>query len=374
MKNNKITVVIIGILCVILTLTLGGTALLIVYDSILPNENGDNESETESESVNNEILINPPMELADERHLTFLKTEDYKAYTVRGLLGEVGAVKVVIPETYDDLPVIGIEDGAFSSSSDLVTVVMPDTLKYIGESAFDSCINLKDVTLSKNLEYVGEFAFDGCDSLELSEYDNALYLGSDEHPYTILMKPKDDEIKSCKVHEDTKIIYHDAFAECVDLNEISIPDGILQIGVDAFNWISDVFSNPDPNSPEYKYTKDAYYLGNENNPFLVLVNVKGAKDITSIEIHSDTKIIAPAAFVGCEKLESINIPDSLQVIGEYAFEGCKSLESVTVNSGASWFVFVSDAVYQNNLISTNDSEEFLANLTKRHYACSFIKK
>ena len=374
MKNNKMTAVIISILCTILALTVGGTALLIAYDTILSNQNGDNESETESESVNDEIPITPPMELADERHLTFLKTEDDMGYTVKGLFGEVGAIKIVIPETFKGLPVIGIENGAFSSSSDLVTVVMPDTLKYIGEGAFESCNNLKDVTLSKNLEYVGDYAFEGCDALELNEYDNALYFGSDENPYIVLMQAKDEGIESCKVHDDTKIIYASAFYNCTELDEVSIPDGIRQIGIGAFEECYDLFPNPDETSPEYTYTKDADYLGNENNPFLVLVRVRGGKNITAIEVHSDTKIIAPGAFVGCEKLESINIPDSLQVIGEYAFEGCKSLESVTVSSGASWYVFVSDAVYQNNVISTNDSEEFLVNLIKKNYACSFIKK
>lgn len=370
MKNNTMTAIIIGILCAILALTVGATVLLIAWDNITSNKT----DETESETVNHEIPISPPMELADERHLTFLKTEDDKAYTVKGLLGEVGAIKVVIPETYNGLPVIGIENDAFSSSADLVTVVMPDTLKYIGEGAFESCAKLKNVTLSQNLEYVGDFAFDGCDSLELKEYDNALYLGSEEHPYTMLMSAKNTEIESCKIHKDTRIIYASAFFDCVDLCEISIPDGICQIGVRAFEECYDLFPNPDESSPEYIYTKDAYYLGNEKNPFLVLVEARNNNGVTSVTVHNDTKIIAAGAFVGCENLKSINIPDGLRVIGEFAFEKCTSLKSVTTSSGGSWFILIPDAVYKNTAVSTNDSEKFTLNLVEKYYSCPFIKQ
>ena len=370
MKKNLLTAVIISVLSILLIITLGSTLLLMGGDKFWPEFN----SSTDTEGAEDEeITLPPPMELADERHLSFILTKDDKAYTVVGLFSDTGAINIVIPETYNGLPVIGIENNAFASSSELVSLTMPDTIKYIGQAAFEGCTNLENLNLSPNLEYIGEYAFDGCDSLDFTEYDNAFYLGDEEDPYTILMYAKDTDIESCNVHKDTRIIYSGAFYECADLNEISIPDTIKQIGIGAFDECYDLFPNPNEDDPDYKYTKSAHYIGNEDNPYLILVEARDKRNVTSIEIHPDTQIIAPGAFFECEKLESINIPDSLCVIGEYAFEGCTSLEAVSINSDSSWRVYDPEAVYNNLLVSANVYTDFTKSLVQAYYYCAWIK-
>lgn len=370
MKKNLMTVIIVAALSILLIITMGSTILLIGGDLLWSYLN--NSSET-SDSNNEEIAPPPPMELADERHLTFILTNDDTAYTVVGLFSEMGAINIVIPETYRGLPVIGIENDAFSSSSELVSLTMPDTIRYIGQAAFEGCTNLENLDLSPNLEYIGEYAFDGCDSLELTEYDNAFYLGDEEDPYTILMYAADTDIESCNVHEDTRIIYSGAFYECTDLNEINIPDGINQVGIGAFDECYDLFPNPKEDDPDYKYLKGAHYVGNENNPYLILVEARDKKNMTSVEVHPDTQIIAPGAFYECANLETVAIPDSLRVIGEYAFEGCESLENVSVSKGISWRVFNSEAVYYKLLISADTDAKFVSDLVEVYYYCPWIK-
>lgn len=370
MKKNLMTVIIVAVLSTILIITLGSTILLIGCDQFWPEF----DFTTGSESTDDEeVTLPPPMELADERHLTFILTNDDSAYTVVGLFSDTGAINIVIPETYKGLPVVGIENDAFSSSSDLVSLTMPDTIRYIGQAAFEGCTNLKNLNLSSNLEYIGEYVFDGCDSLEFTEYDNAFYLGDEEDPYTILMYAKDTDIESCNVHEDTKIIYSGAFYECTDLNEISIPDGISQIGIGAFDECYDLFPNPKEDDPNYNYTKSAYYIGNENNPYLILVEARNKKNVSSVEIHPDTQIIAPGAFYECANLENVKIPDSLRVIGEYAFEGCESLETISISKGISWRVYNPEAVYYKLLISADTDANFVADLAEVYYYCAWIK-
>ena len=74
---------------------------------------------------------------------------------------------------------------------------------------------------------------------------------------------------------------------------------------------------------------NGYYLGNESNPYLVLVKAKG-EWISSCEIHENTRFICYSAFYNCSSLTSVEIPDSVTSIGSYAFSGCSSLTSVTI--------------------------------------------
>ncbi len=109
---------------------------------------------------------------------------------------------------------------------------------------------------------------------------------------------------------------------CENLKTISIPNTISGFG-DCL----------DRSKLEYNIYDNAKYLGNEENPYLVLVRAVNT-DITSCEIHPNTKIIhSPpfftTAFAGCSLLESIDIPDSVVSIGERAFYNCTSLKDVT---------------------------------------------
>lgn len=162
-----------------------------------------------------------------------------------------------------------IADNAFSDCQKLTEIKIPDHVTVIGEYAFYRCFGLKRVTLGNSVARIGEEAF-----------------GS--------------------------------------LTSIKIPDSIVSIGDDAFGIKIKEHCN------EYD---NAYYLGNDHNPYLVLMETEDDSSITTFKIHANTKIIAGRAFSGQSGLTSIEIPDSVKSIGEYAFSGCTSLESVTIGSG-----------------------------------------
>ena len=79
----------------------------------------------------------------------------------------------------------------------------------------------------------------------------------------------------------------------------------------------------------YNEYDNAYYLGNGDNPYLVLVEAKN-KDITSCNINENSKFLHSYAFNGCSSLTSITIPDSVTSIGDHAFRDCSGLANVTI--------------------------------------------
>ena len=307
----------------------------------------------------------PPMELATGDDLSYVFLNNGKYCAVIGLGASNGAIRIEIPEIYEGLPVVGISSEAFASSVHLKSVELPNSLKYIGNNAFEGCSNLESINIPESLEYLGSQAFDGCKKLPLTEYENALYLGSESAPYTILMSAKDTAIDGvCKVHQDTKVINEFAFADCTEVDEIIIPSGIRYIGLDAFADCYDL---------EFTRHESVDYLGNESNPYLVCVEAIAKSSSVSYTVHEDTKIIAPAAFVGCEKLEEVNIPNGLKTIGEYAFDECPKMKTIAFDRISLWIVIDTED-FSNTLYIENSDENIKEMLLNTHKSCVWIRQ
>ncbi len=74
--------------------------------------------------------------------------------------------QIIIPSKVEyngeQYTVTRIGDYAFSSSSSLSSVILPEGLKSIGIYAFGGCVSLSSISLPKNLMDIGKDAFDGC--------------------------------------------------------------------------------------------------------------------------------------------------------------------------------------------------------------------
>ena len=65
-------------------------------------------------------------------------------YIVTGI-GTCTDTEIVIPDMYNGLPVVEIDDWAFCYCDSLTSVVIPDSVTEIGAWAFNGCSNLTEI-------------------------------------------------------------------------------------------------------------------------------------------------------------------------------------------------------------------------------------
>lgn len=183
--------------------------------------------------------------------------------------------------------VTSIGSAAFAATS-LETVSIADTVTSIGSNAFYSCAFLTEVTIPECVAIVGNSAFRNCTGL-----------------------------KSVSVCANTKNISRSTFADCPNL-EFSVYD-------------------------------KAKYVGNESNPYEILVTASDM-NLTGCTIHPDTKLIATGAFREARSLRNISIPNKVTEIGAGAFAHCTLLTNVTIPGNVST---IGDTAFYNCALLRN---------------------
>ena len=307
--------------------------------------------------------------------LEFTLNDDGKSYSVSGI-GNCTDTDIVIPSTYNGMPVMWIEYRAFYNCSFIESVLIPNTVAVIdnqafracsnllmiefednsqlisiGQSAFEDCISLSHIEIPVSVKQIGSWAFKNC-ALVYTEYDNAFYIGSKDNPYYALISVNSSSQTTYKIHSQTRVIADAAFTNCSALENINVPATVIGIGAGAFGT-SVEYINVDPSNSAYKsidgnvYTIDGkvlthYAAGKSNSSFNIPQHVttigegafSGAQSLSNITIPTSVTIIEDAAFSNCDLLEYIIIPKSVKSIGNGAFSNCDSLKSVTFASGS----------------------------------------
>ena len=92
---------------------------------------------------------------------------DKSSGTITGFAGD--PKDLVIPTTLGGYNVVSVGAGAFSGSSTLETLSIPEGISTISASAFESCPNLKSVTIASSVSYIGSRAFAESEKLQRVE-------------------------------------------------------------------------------------------------------------------------------------------------------------------------------------------------------------
>ena len=267
-----------------------------------------------------------------------VKTIGASAFSVCGL------TDLVIPEGVQT-----IDGNAFSGNS-LQNLTLPSTITSIGESAFSYNNNLQSITCNAATPpTLGDRAF--YSDIELSikvplqsitAYrqangwkDYANYYGAEMVVGGITYWIKEDcaevaaaeatlteaNIPSSVEFEGNQYpvikINDEVFSGNTNLTTVTLPEGLVEIGVSAFKECKNLESVTLPES--------LTTLGGEA--------FRGNTNLTTVTLPAGLVGIGVSAFYGCKNLESVTLPESLTTLGSRSFESCQSLKTIKIPSG-----------------------------------------
>ena len=139
--------------------------------------------------------------------LTFELNDDGVSYSVTDC-GEFADGEIVIPSTYNELPVTIIGDYAFQNCPKLTSIIIPDSITSIGGWAFYSCNNLTSITIPASVTSIGDWAFSYCANLK-----NVFYAGSESDWSRITIGSFNDELIDRLIHYNS--VGHDYSTEWI---------------------------------------------------------------------------------------------------------------------------------------------------------------
>ncbi|MBE5730340.1 MAG: leucine-rich repeat domain-containing protein [Clostridiales bacterium] len=93
----------------------------------------------------------------EKNGLDFVAYGGYGFEVKRGNEALVG--EIVIPSTYNGLPVVGVANNGFKNCTQITSVILPSTVEGIGAYAFSGCSNLTWVEMPEGLIGISEYAF-----------------------------------------------------------------------------------------------------------------------------------------------------------------------------------------------------------------------
>ena len=264
----------------------------------------------------------------------------YKGIPERTLLFESGTV--------------GIGNNAFNGNESIESIVMPNTVEYVGDSAFYYSSLLKNIEMSLSTINIGENAFAGCKKLE-----NVIIPSS-------IVKIGDNAFSFCSkltnitIPSSVTSIGKGVFSHCLELENVIIPSSIVKIGDNAFSFCikltnitipssvtsigKGVFGGCDGLESIKVADGNSVYKSDGDCIIEIATNklIVGCKKsvipnyvieigdyafiqiscFTSIEIPLSVKSIGDHAFYNCPSLTTLVIPSSIESIGNYAFAHC----------------------------------------------------
>ena len=204
---------------------------------------------------------------------------------------------IILPST-----VRHIGDFAFSGCGNLATFNLPDQLETIAPGAFEGCSSINSLTIPESVHSIGDYAFSGCRPTDLTW--NAIDCGKNGNMTT-------EFINRVTIGDGVKKL-PSGFVANSQISTISIPNSVDSIYSNAFQNCSGLSNIDIPNS--------VTYIGNS-----AFIDCSGLINIT---IPNAVTSIGDYAFAYCSGLTSVSIGEAVTSIGYYAFAYCSGLESV----------------------------------------------
>ena len=243
-------------------------------------------------------------------------------------------VELNIPSEIDGHPVTAIGDGALRESATKISgITLPPTIKEIGNRAID-CRYLKYLKLNDGLEVIKDYAINCGDLLEtLVIPESVKYIGDEAISGEAL---KNITMPGNVEYMGKRIFFGSAY----DKDANNRVDGIQYHGQYLIAGIRIGYAeidNPDPSAPtENKQIHEWEAVGDieiREGTTLMGVDAFEMSDITSVKFPSTLKSISKLGFYWCKNLNNVVIPGTVKEIGDNAFSWCESLSNLTIEEG-----------------------------------------
>lgn len=239
-----------------------------------------------------------------------LQSLNMKEVRVSGFMGRKPWEKGDAANDFEERDDI-ITGSAFNEKASLLRVVLPDTLKGIGECAFRNCVNLTgSIIIPEGVTEIGPSAFLWCTSLTgtLSLPSTLEYIGG-----------------------GGAVDIGGAFNDCHFTCELKLPNNLKYIGHNAFAGNSGYYGTlvlPE----NLEFIGDFAFSGATNLTGDLKIP-QGVKSISqyafqstglngTLQLHDGITGIQPGAFAGTPLKGELVLPKNLTTLGASAFEGC----------------------------------------------------
>ena len=249
----------------------------------------------------------------------------------------------------------------------LTEVVIPGSVEIIYDCC--NCPNLTKVTIHEGVTGIEEGAFSYCHSLaEIELPDSLVYVVMNPFRETALLETVDGVVYagsivvgytniqgSPAIREGTRIIADYAINDLDSITSVTIPDGVVRIGEDAFAYCSNLSEINVPDSVfsigEYAFSGTKW---DENQPEDAVVyagkvayNLYPYSGVLDLVLKEDTLAIADGAFKDCY-IDTVTLPAGLKWIGDQAGIKAYKQEEIVIPDGVTHIG--RGAVYTENII------------------------
>ena len=240
--------------------------------------------------------------------------------------------KLSVPDQIDGYTVKAIEDRAFSWCDFLQSVVLPDSVIYMGINPFEGCGSLTEILVSPDSAF--------------AVLDGVLF---EKEAKRLICYPCGLGQAEYNIPEGIQNIGDYAFYYCDSLGSITIPDSVIEIGDFGFAYCNALQSIVLPDSvthlginPFQSCGSLTEILVSPDSAFAVLDGVLFEKETKRLicyprglgqaeyNIPEGIQNIGDYAFYYCDSLGSITIPDSVTEIGDFGFAYCNALQSIAL--------------------------------------------
>lgn len=237
-----------------------------------------------------------------------------------------GINKLVLPSTLKS-----IGDRAFTWAY-ISKLDLPEGLVRIGHNAFNSCGNLKKVTLPSSLTEIGNNVFSNCNNLSAIISHIQVPFDVDENVFY------SNSSATLYVPEGTKAAYEalngwNKFADIVEgeLYEETV-DGVIY----SYNKSAQTATVVGGDFSEYRKVTILGSVLIDGVDYAVKTIASGAFRnnyyIDSLIISSGIETIEKNAFYNCYRMRYVELPSTLTTIGEYAFAYCGNMQNLVLPS------------------------------------------